>query len=630
MNLPGDPSSTEVKEEPNVLAKSRLARTPVILAIGLVALFLRVIYIIEIWPNAVARLPMIDAEAYRARALEILGGDWLGASVYYLDPLYPFFLAALYTVIPPDSMGILIAQAFLDSLSVMLIMLIARRVFDDRTAFIAGVIAASYKLFFYYDGLLLKAPLMIFLMVSALYLVTRAADQARVRAWFPAGLLVGLAALTRGNSLLFVPGLLIWLLGFGQGTRRVRLVSALVFGLGLATAILPITLRNYVVGDDVVLLNSQAGQNFYIGNFHANDTGAYLAPPFLRPNPKVEEADFKNEAQRISGREMKPSEVSNFWLRRGLEEIASDPPHFIKHTFRKAMVFLNHYEIPDNSSYEYYQLRVSKMLNLPFPSFAWILPLGLCGMFLSRKRPLAVVLILFFFSYASGLLLFFNLSRMRLPVVPVVILFAAFFLGHLWNLVRKRELKQLVVPGLALAVLYPITLMDVIHEEMSVRYYNHATGFLTLSKQRWSEGNAFADQGDNANSRDSYTESFRQRSLGEKELLQGLKEFPNYGRLKLALRGSMMKRIKQLENLGLNEQALEHALQLTRVFVGFSEGYLRLGSAYERLGRRNLAGKQYLRALKLEPGNKAATAGLERIRIPPGAGHPTSRDPSGD
>ena len=111
MNLPGDPSSTEVKEEPNVLAKSRLGRTPVILAIGLVALFLRVIYIIEIWPNAVARLPMIDAEAYRTRALEILGGDWLGASVYYLDPLYPFFLAALYAVIPADSMGILIAQA---------------------------------------------------------------------------------------------------------------------------------------------------------------------------------------------------------------------------------------------------------------------------------------------------------------------------------------------------------------------------------------------------------------------------------------------------------------------------------------------------------------------------------------
>jgi 4-amino-4-deoxy-L-arabinose transferase-like glycosyltransferase len=626
VNLPGDPSGAEINEVPNAPGQSRLARTPVILAIGLVALFLRVIYIIEIWPNPVARLPMIDAEAYRTRALEILGGDWLGASVYYLDPLYPFFLAALYAIIPPDSMGILIAQAFLDSLSVMLIMLIARRVFDDRTALIAGVIAASYKLFFYYDGLLLKAPLMIFLMVSALYLVTRAADQARVRAWFPAGLLVGLAALTRGNSLLFAPGLLIWLVGFGQGTRRVRLVSALVFGLGLAAVILPVTLRNYVVGDDVVLLNSQAGQNFYIGNFHANDTGAYLAPPFLRPNPKVEEADFKNEAQRISGREMKPSEVSNFWLRRGVEEIASDPSRFIKHTFRKAIVFLNHYEIPDNSSYEYYQLHVSKMLNLPFPSFAWILPLGLCGMFLSRKRPLPVVLIIFFFSYASGLLLFFNLSRMRLPVVPVVILFAAFFLGHLWTLVRNRELKQLVAPGLALAVLYPITLMDIIHEEMSVRYYNQATGFLTLSKQRWSEGNAFANKGDNVSSGRSYAESFRQRSLADKELLRGLEEFPNYGRLQTALRASMVKRVIQLENLGLNEQALEHALRLTRVFDRFSEGHLRLGSAYERLGRRKFAGKQYLRALELEPSNKAAAAALERIRMPPRVGHPTSQD----
>jgi tetratricopeptide (TPR) repeat protein len=215
---------------------------------------------------------------------------------------------------------------------------------------------------------------------------------------------------------------------------------------------------------------------------------------------------------------------------------------------------------------------------------------------------------------------------MRLPVVPVVILFAAFFLGHLWTLVRKRELKQLVAPGLALVVLYPIALMDIIHEDISVRYYNHATGFLTLSKQRWSEGNAFADQGDNASSRNSYAESFRQRSLADKELLRGLEEFPSYGKLQATLRNSMVKRVKQLENHGLNEQALKHAIRLTQVFVGFADGYLRLGSAYERLGRRNLAGKQYLRALELEPGNKAATAALERIRNPPRAGHRTSGD----
>ena len=46
----------------------------------LVALGLRVAYIMEIWPHPAAQLPILDAEAYRQTALEIRTGDWLGDS----------------------------------------------------------------------------------------------------------------------------------------------------------------------------------------------------------------------------------------------------------------------------------------------------------------------------------------------------------------------------------------------------------------------------------------------------------------------------------------------------------------------------------------------------------------------
>ena len=36
--------------------------------------------------------------------------------------------------------------------------------------------------------------------------------------------------------------------------------------LGLLVAIAPVTLRNYALGSDVVLISSNAGINFYLGN----------------------------------------------------------------------------------------------------------------------------------------------------------------------------------------------------------------------------------------------------------------------------------------------------------------------------------------------------------------------------
>ena len=198
-------------------------------AVFLVAVALRVEYVCEIWPHPAAQLPILDAEAYRKIALEIRAGDWLGDAVYYLDPLYPFFLAAIYSIVEPDTRGVLLVQALLDSLSVVFVMLIARRAFGDRSALAAGAIAATYSLFFYYDGLLQKEALMIFLLVAGLYAIVRAAESARARAWLPAGGLIGLAALTRGNSLLFVPTLLLWIAVQGRGTRRARGLAALCF-----------------------------------------------------------------------------------------------------------------------------------------------------------------------------------------------------------------------------------------------------------------------------------------------------------------------------------------------------------------------------------------------------------------
>lgn len=580
-----------------------------------VALALRVAYVLEIWPHPAARLPILDAEAYRRIALEIRAGDWLGDSVYYLDPLYPFFLAAIYAVAEPDSRGVLLAQALLDSLSVLILMALTRRIFDHRAALAAGMLAASYSLFFFYDGLLQKEALMVFLTCSALLLCLRAADRDRAIGWLPAGLLIGLAALTRGNSLLFVPALLLWIAVAGRGPLVRRVLAGLCLALGVAAILVPVGVRNRIVGGDFVLLNSQAGQNFFIGNFRANATGAYLAPPFLRPNPEVEEQDFANEARRRTGRDdLRPSEISSFWLREGIAEITADPGHFGRHLGRKLLVFANRYEIPDNASFEYFEKDVSRILRLPFPGWGFVFPLAVAGMWMARRNRLASIPMLYFAAYTGGILLFFNLSRMRLPVVPVAIAFAGFALVELLDRWRRRDRWGLVVPLALCFVCVPVTRIDLPRQTLDIRYFNLGSAFLRRSEAAWSEGLALREADDETGARAAFDRALEERGHAEHEFARGLESFPDFERLRSALRVSLFNRVVALESLEEDRAALEAAIALTTRFDRFPPGFVELGQAWERLDRPRQAQAAFERALRLAPGNAEAAAGLARVK----------------
>ena len=87
-----------------------------------------------------------------------------------------------------------------------------------------------------------------------------------------------------------------------HGHAHPRRVAALAgLGLGFVLVVAPVTLRNTVVGGDFVLITSQAGQNFFIGNYRGA-MGLYRAPPFVRAHPFFEEEDFRAEARRRTGR----------------------------------------------------------------------------------------------------------------------------------------------------------------------------------------------------------------------------------------------------------------------------------------------------------------------------------------
>src|SRR5438132_6281072 len=306
------------------------------IAVVLVATLLRLAYFAQFRVTPYYDHPLVDAHMYDEKAWRIAGGDWLGDAVFYQDPLYPYFVAGFYRVFGRSYGVVYGVQCVLGVLLCLVLMALARRMFRHSAhareiGWGSGLLAALATPFVFYDFLLLKTSLEVFLTVAhllaLLVLAERVARDGRVPAAgaVGTGALLGLNLLNRGNYILLAPVFAAWL-GHRVAGRRMGLQTVALYALGCLLLVLPVTLRNHAVGNEWVLVTSQGGQNFYIGNNAHNPFGSYVAAPLgSRATPVFEEADFRALAEKESGRRLSASETSRFFFRKAAAWIAAHP-----------------------------------------------------------------------------------------------------------------------------------------------------------------------------------------------------------------------------------------------------------------------------------------------------------------
>lgn len=580
------------------------------------AAVIRVAYVLAVADHPAVAIPIGDSLAYHRAALRILGGDWIGSEVFYQDPLYPYWLAALYAVFGVGSIAVPIAQALVDAVSVVLVYWTARELFGDRTAWIAGASAALYRVSWFYDAVLLKVPLTLLLASLTALLLARAERRGSARAWGAAAFALGLAALTRGNYLVFAPVLLGWAIARAPGAR-VR--SAGAVALGLALAIGPVALRNWLVADDFVLITSQAGQNFYIGNARDNASGVYKAPAFVVANAEHEQGDFRAEAQRRTGREMKPSELSRFWFAAAFDEIRADPAHFARHTWRKLGLFFNHYEVPDNQSFAFFAQRVAPLLAVPTPGFGVLVPLAIVGFAFARRERGAWLLAAFFACYAASVIGFFIVSRYRIPALPAVFVLAGHGASGLFERARERRWTALAASALALAGLLAFTHRSLIEEDFGLFRSNLAAA---LSRRAQAHDDAARERVGRGDADGAARERAEARTLweaAEHQLRAGFEARSRDPLMRGWLKGFLDRRIAALRDAGELADALEVAERRAATFPRDASGFASVGELYEALGEPERARRAYTRALGIAPGHRGARQGMVRLRAAPGA-----------
>lgn len=421
----------------------------------------------------------LDQSYYDQWASNIARGNFLGKEVFYGLPLYPYLLSFIYFWFGRNIDLVKFIQLIAGAVNCLLIYFIARKVFNKTVAVISAVVASAYGVFLFYEEMLLSSGLAIFLTNSALLIFLYLLKNPSNKKFMLSGIVFALSCLSQSSNFLFIIFILFWIGVIFKEKRKV-FFYCLYFLLGLILLIAPITLRNYLVGKDTVLVTYHSGINFYAGNNRTSE-GIFNLPPEIRPSIKGMQEDSRNIAQKTLGRYLKPSEISHFWFKEGVKSIKRHPRVAFNSFFKKIYFFWNGYEISDIHNF-YFVRGSAAILKAAFFNFYLIGALGLLGIVLSLKRKESLLLIMFIVSTMLALALFFVTSRYRLIAVGPLIIFASYTFYWLVKQMEDKNYKILTKSSLILGAFFVLLNFKLLDQGFINEYFYLGNYYLKVNR----------------------------------------------------------------------------------------------------------------------------------------------------
>lgn len=524
------------------------------------AFALRVAYIFSIDDLPTFISLSMDPAYHHKIAQLVLQGDFAGGDEpFYRSPLYFYILAGIYKLFGTGYLAPRIVGAAMGAISVVLIMHLGCKIFNAKSGVISGVIALLCWMLIYFDGELLTTSFTILMGLVLLCLFVRTLRNPSTRNLIGFGLFFGLTAITRENyfpliGLVFAFLLVYFYAAYLEQSEKIHpldphkktlrhavLLPAILFFVAAIAAVSPVTIRNYAVLDDFVPITHYTAVNLYIGNNPYAD-GRTAIVPYTRGDWYGGIEDVYEITQQAYDRPIKPSDVSVYWTQKTLDYIADDFGHFVGNVITKFFFVFDLFEYSNNKQLYYFR-DLSPLL--AFPLFAvfsslLIIPLGIFGMVFAaaRRNPLTLPLYVILVGYVIGLCLGFVNTRIRMPIIVILIIFSGYAITHIWQM-RHRWKFYLLAAVCLIALLLAVNQRKEGHWERSAL----AGDFIM--------GNAYLDAGD-INRAEPYFQSsirltvseYSQRSryaLAEIETQRGIAhvENNNYAAARAAFKKSL-------------------------------------------------------------------------------------------
>lgn len=388
----------------------------------------RIVYLIDYsLHNVYAAQLESDALYYHSWAVQLSQGQ--GPDLFYHAPLYPYLLAGIYAIFGTSLPLVYVLQSLVGLATLTLVYRITARIASHRAGLYAMALGALYGPLVFYELKVLTDSLAVFFGALTVWWLLRTEDRPSWKALVLPGVSMGLLALTRPNLLLFAPLAVVWLLIRSSRSWRRRWAEVAILCGVAALTILPAAARNYLRGEDTVLISANGGINFYFANSETAK-GSFNAPgpEFGSVFDQALKAWTLAEAE--SGESMSASQVSRFWFGKGLEYIREEPGDWLALELEKLRAFVSSFEYGMPFLYSAERPLTPSLFLMPLP-FAIILALAIVGGLWLRRENGGRLLILFFAANLASMLIFFVYARFRLAAFAALLPLAGFALQRL-------------------------------------------------------------------------------------------------------------------------------------------------------------------------------------------------------
>jgi Flp pilus assembly protein TadD len=286
-----------------------------------------------------ARHLILDAHRYDGLAKSLLETGFRSDSPHHQAPLYPAFVAVVYSVFGPRPGAVFVIQSIVGAIVPWLVYRAARPSVGEGGARIAGAFALVHGALVAFAPRLLPTVPSIAAQLGLL-LVLSAASIGPRRA-LGGGVLLGINALLRPNLLLLLPWVVVATL-----RRSIAPKSALLLIAAAIAVIAPATIHNARTGGGLVPIAANGGETFYHGN-NPRAAGTYSLMAGLDSADILKQSEVATGiAEREAGRSLNASGVSRHWLSKGLSFWRDEPGRALWLLGQKARLLLGADETP--------------------------------------------------------------------------------------------------------------------------------------------------------------------------------------------------------------------------------------------------------------------------------------------
>lgn len=248
-----------------------------VLSVIVLAILLRVV-LIHLYPV----IPVSDARTYFESAQGLARGEgftlW-GARSAFFPPGFPFFLAMVFSITGVSVVAAQIANSVLSAAAALVIARIATEITaSGRIGLFTAILVAFYPEQIAYSLLLATEPLALLLLALGIHALILHRRLGRSILLVLAGIVFGLASLTRAEILPLAP-ILVLVLGGRRSGRGMFNKQGCIVLISLVLTVLPWTVRNHRAFGRVIPVAGNAPINLYIGN-NPHATGTYTEEGF--------------------------------------------------------------------------------------------------------------------------------------------------------------------------------------------------------------------------------------------------------------------------------------------------------------------------------------------------------------